>query len=346
LRLTGEAVPLEENVGVEKSRGGSNFDVALDGTFVALGGDSTYRGRFVWRSRTGALLATVGTEDLEYPRYPRLSHDGRRLAAVVGGGNRGQLWLFDLVGSAPPVKLTFEGHNTFPMWTADDRELLFWTGSSERGRVFEADGRALSRMPADGSQLTPHPLATMPGQTIGAVSPDGRSVLYMTTTPQTQADLTLLNLGSGQAPKPWVAERFMEMVPAFSPDGRWVAYQSNQTGEVEIWVRPFPGPGAPVRASAAGGQEPLWSRDGREIFFQRLRQLVAVPVTVRDGALSVGAERVLFEGGFTPFELGLPRTYDVAADGRFLMIEDKRLANPATVTVVVGWSDWLAKRVR
>jgi serine/threonine-protein kinase len=347
LRLTGEPVPIEEKLGAEKTRGAANFDVAADGTFVALDGDSTHAGRFVWRSRTGALLAAVGTEDLEYLRYPRLSHDGRRLAATVGGANQGQLWLFDLVGTAPPVKLTFEGHNTFPMWTPDDRALVFWSSQAEqRGRLFETDGRILNRMPADGSQLTPQELGRMPGQAYGALSPDGRSVLYLTSTPDTQLDLTLLNLGSGQPPKPWVAERFSEVGPAFSPDGRWVAYQSDQTGEFEVWVRPFPGPGAPVRASAAGGQEPLWSRDGRELFFQRLHKLVAVPVTVRDGALALGAERVLFEGGFVPFELGVPRTYDVAADGRFLMIEEKPVANPATVTVVVGWGEWLAKRVK
>lgn len=101
-----------------------------------------------------------------------------------------------------------------------------------------------------------------------------------------------------------------------------------------------------MRASAAGGQEPVWSRDSRELFFQRLRELVAVPVSVRDGALVLGAERVLFEGGFVTVEAGMPRTYDVAADGRFLMIEDKPVTNPTTVTVVVGWGEWLAKRIK
>jgi serine/threonine-protein kinase len=344
LQTAGEAVTIDENIGLEKFQGASSFDVADDGTFVACsGGIQAAVSRFVWKSRQGKTLGYVGPADLEQPRYPQLSHDGRKLAATVGAANQGQIWTFDLVGAAQPQKLTFEGHHVLPMWSPDDRQLVFWSN------LPASDSRTLHTMPADGSQLAPTVHAQMPPGTHGALSIDGASLMFTASTPATQSDLMLFTLGSKEAATPWLAERFAEFGPAFSPDGKWVAYMSSQTGATEIWVRPFPGPGAPVRLTSSGGAEPVWSRDGREVFYQLDGKLFVVPVTVSGGAIAPAPAKMLFEGGFVRYEPAAPRTYDVARDGRILMLQPREImtsGDRGTVTVVVGFDDIVRQRVK
>lgn len=111
LQLTGAPVPIDEGI-VERLQGGANFDVSPEGTFVSMTGSSMpYVSRFAWFNRDGVLLSRIGDEDLQYPRYPRLSPDGRRFVGTVGPGIRGQLWTFDVAGAAQPVKLTSADHN-------------------------------------------------------------------------------------------------------------------------------------------------------------------------------------------------------------------------------------------
>jgi hypothetical protein len=147
------------------------------------------------------------------------------------------------------------------------------------------------------------------------------------------------NDGPSAAPKPWVAASFAEHNPSFSPDGKWIAYVSERTGEAEVWVRPFPGPGAPIRVSVAGGQEPVWARHGKELYFQDRDAMMAAAVTGASSSdLQFAPPRLLFRGGFVRYQDLIPRTYDVAADGRFLMIEDRPSAEPPVLTVVLGWT--------
>src|SRR5262249_25736674 len=150
------------------------------------------------------------------------------------------IWVFDLVGSEQPAKLTFDGHNAMPMWSPDDRELMFVRATP--------DGiRRLSRLPSDGSRLTPEVGQSLPLASITDLSPDGRSLLFTILSANNSVDLMLAKAMSSDPPTPWLNERFTENFPAFSPDGKWVAYVSTQSDTSEIWVRPFPGPGAPVR---------------------------------------------------------------------------------------------------
>lgn len=120
---------------------------------------------------------------------------------------------------------------------------------------------------------------------------------------------------------------------------------SDQTGASEVWVRPFPGPGSPIRVSPAGGHDPVWSRSGTELFYQEVTKLMTAEIAARQPELRFHTPRMLFDGGFVPYELNVPRTYDVAPDGRFLMIEQS--AGPATrgFTVVLNWFEELQRRV-
>ena len=257
------------------------------------------------------------------------------------------MWIFDLAGTAPPTKLTSDHHNILPTWTPDGKQLLFRRISTGVLSGSPSDPEGLMMMAADGSSLAPRTLVpdltgTSP---VADISPDGEWVLYTNTTMSSGADLLLKSLTKPGNPKPWLAESFTERSPAFSPNGKWVAYVSTQTGTTEIWVRPFPGPSAPIRVSAAGGQEPVWSKSGNELFFQEQTKLMAAPVTTKGDSIEIGAARPLFRGGFVPYQDFTPRTYDVAADGRFLMIEERPDVAQATVTVTTAWGRMIASKL-
>ena len=146
-------------------------------------------------------------------------------------------------------------------------------------------------------------------------------------------------------PTAFLETPFGEGAPTFSPDGRWVAYVSNESGRNEIHVRPFPGPGERLTVSVEGGNEPVWSRDGRELFYRSGDAMMAVDVSTGP-ALNTGKPRRLFE---KPYErtLALWPNYDVSADGRrFLMVKTiGQEAAPAQINVVLNWTEELTRRV-
>jgi serine/threonine-protein kinase len=211
--------------------------------------------------------------------------------------------------------------------------------------VFTSDRagpRNLFRIAGDGSELEPTRLTTSTNnQAPVAWSPDGRWILFREVNPNTKTDLMML--GADGKTQPWLQTEFAEDAAAFSPDGKWVSYVSDQTGRAEIWVRPFPGPGAPIRISPDGGREPLWSRNGSELFYQNGRKLMTAEVVSRQPALQFKPPRVLFEGGFVPFDANVPRTYDVAADGRFLMIKEEARTVPPSIAIVQNWFEELKR---
>jgi Tol biopolymer transport system component len=136
-------------------------------------------------------------------------------------------------------------------------------------------------------------------------------------------------------PKPFLATPFVEAFPAFSPDGRWVAYQSNESGRFEVYVQPFPGPGGKWQVSTVGGVRPRWSPKGRELFFRSGGRMMAAPI--EPGlTFTSGTAQVLFEGQFAP-------TYDVTADGRFLMVRDEQQADLTQLRFVLNWFEELKR---
>jgi hypothetical protein len=154
--------------------------------------------------------------------------------------------------------------------------------------------------------------------------------------------LHLLHLTDGKTRR-WLQTPFAERDGRFSPDGQWLAYTSDQSGSAEVWVRPFPGPGAPVRVSPDGGRDAVWSRDGKELFYLNGLKMLSARV-VRDVTFRVEAARALFEGGF---DAGSERGHDVAPDGRFVMIESEPndKTTSASIVVVLNWSEELKQRV-
>jgi len=337
LRTVGLPVQVQGGVFNKPEIGLTNFVSAGDGTSVYVAGHSNPpTGRLAWLDRGGKRGALVTAEPLEAPRNLRLSPDGRRAVVTVGPmGQGGQLWVFDLTGSRQPLKLTFRGHNTFAAWSPDGQRLAYFS------RV-ESEDRLLS-LPADGSSTEPERIANddFAGPPV-EWSPDPAFLLVQQTHPR---KLVLLNLGDRKTTQ-WLQTPFHEAGARFSPDGRWLAYAANPTGAWEVWVRPFPGPGEPVRVSSEGGRKPTWSHDGREIFYETGNRLMSARVLSLAPGFGVEAPRVLFEGGFTQedTDLGLNlRFLDAAPDGRFLVLEPANADATASMVVVEHWDDELKR---
>jgi Tol biopolymer transport system component len=315
---------------VTKSGAVANFGISRAGTLVyAPGGAAAVQGRPVWVGRDGRELMSLVDSDLDSPQFPRLSPDGRRLALNVTG----DLWVYDLEGR-PPIKLTFDGTDFAEMWSLDGRHL-----------VYESASGALLSIPADGSSRTPEKVSPDGHFHPHGWSPDGRELIAAEIGTPTIADVIGLPMGGTGLRRAIVQTDNAEGQPgvALSPDGRWLAYVSDVTGQAEVWVQPYPGPGAPVRVSPGGGVEPVWARNGRELYYLQADRLMSIAVGTQ-ASFSFSPPTQLFEGRYR--RGGQPPSYDVAPDGRFLMLKSPDAqAITAHFVVVLNWLDELRQRV-
>jgi serine/threonine-protein kinase len=328
LKPTGSPFSLQEGVSTKVANGVANVATASDGTGVYVSGRGpTATRHLVWVDRRGTHVGQIVAQPLELPRYQRLSPDGRRLALTIGPSTAGQIWIYDLAGSVQPSRLTYQDHNLFPIWSPDGKRIVF---------ISRAGSDQILSIPADGS-------VTEPERVIATQKPAvprdwlGDFILF-----QEMRQLHLLHLTDGKTRR-WLQTPFAETDGRFSPNGKWLAYTSDQSGSAEVWVRPFPGPGAPVRVSPDGGRDAVWSPDGKELFYLNGLKILSARV-VPDVSFRVEAPQTLFEGGFDP---GSERAFDVAPDGRFVMIENEPNDNTtsASIVVVLNWTEELRARV-
>jgi serine/threonine-protein kinase len=338
LAIRGDAVPIVTSTMRAGLTGGGQFNVSQNGTLVYIPDAVDLNGNLVAASRDGRVARVITNEPSAYPRYPRVSPDGRWVAVTQGPGQEGDVWVHDLSGERQPVKLTSEGHDITPVWTSDSRTVFYLSngqlrsiradGSDARPKLVEPEGQATSvvRTPLD-------------------FAPDGRLMVGV-TNPGKGRDLMLMSVGKSEALQPWLATEYNEGPARFSPDGSLVAYVSDSSGRPEIWVRPFPGPGAPIRLSRDGGQEPVWSADGRELFYQEGSRMLAVTVLATRPEFRVGAATELFSGGYRMYTGTIPLTYDVARDGRFIVIrmEKEDPVDRPEIVVVLNWLEELKQR--
>jgi Tol biopolymer transport system component len=165
------------------------------------------------------------------------------------------------------------------------------------------------------------------------------SVAFVESAPGSGADVWVLSLDDRKS-TPFLKTALAESAPRFSPDGHWLAY----TGGGDVYVRPYPGPGGRLPISSDGGNEPVWSRTGRELFYRHGNQMMSVAIATTP-VLTAGSPRILFEGSYLASDTG-GAGYDVAPDGRFLMVEPLEPERPATaIDVVINWFDDVQRRV-
>jgi Tol biopolymer transport system component len=239
------------------------------------------------------------------------------------------VWIHNLVRGSI-TRLTFNNEeDETPIWAPDGKLVAF---SSDRGRP----KRFIFTKPPDGS-ANEQPIAELTGFThLSSWTPNGKTIAYAHYDAITAGDIWTITIGERQ-PKAFLKTQFNEHSGSFSPDGRWIAYVSNESGRDEIYVVPYPAAGGRWQVSTAGGAEPVWSRDGKELFYRNGDKMMAVPVETR-ATFSVSTPKQLFEGSFIKDHRN-DVNYDVSPDGkRFLMVKEfEAETRTADINVVLDW---------
>lgn len=320
------AGPVMVNQGVSLA----SLSASPAGAIAYAAGGTGYRTQFAWFDRSGKRLENLGTPDNTPNAAPTLSPDGRQLAfSRIVEGNW-DVWLLDMRGALSRVTVD-PGLDFSPVWGPDSRRIIF---SSNRGR---ASGTYLQPLHDAGG-----PSLLVNGGDPTDVSADGQFLLYNTGGSATQSDIWVLPLQGDRTPRPFVQAPFVERNGQFSPDGKWVAYQSNESGRAELYVQPFPGPGERIQISAAGGEQPRWGRDGALYYIAGDRRLVTTSIKpTTDGQPGEAASpTALFRTTFdaTSYQL-VKQQYSVSADGqRFLMNVPSDVKEPSSIVVILNWT--------
>ena len=340
LAVTGPPAPVVDGVFESLANGNTHVSISANGSLVyAPGGAVSGARKAVWVDRQGAV------QPLPMPPrsylHPRLSPDGRQLAIEVEGPNH-DVFTYDL-DRGTLTKLTFDGVSHWPLWTPEGKRLTF--------RSHRTGAMSMWWMPADRSGAEERLTTIGQGQSAASWSPGGRVVAFTQVNPETLADVWVLELDGERKPRPFAQTKFNEGSPRFSPDGRWIAYCSNESGRMEVYAQPYPGPGPKIQISTDGGSDPVWKGKGGELYYRTGEKMMVVDVTThpvfRAGRPGLLWEKYFAYGRNSSCAAPGPSSsnYDVAPDGqRFLMIQEGEQDAPATqIHVVLNWSEELKR---
>jgi eukaryotic-like serine/threonine-protein kinase len=336
LRLEGEAVPVAPD---------ARFDVSLGAVFAAVDGEgllvyrvnegNAERSRLVWLDREGREVGTLGAAGNYY--VPHISHSGRSMALDVSDpqSNMGDIWIYDIARGSGS-RLTYNPENeTQPVWSPDDSRIVF---QSSRRRV-RSD---LFIKPVTGTVDDKPLYVSESGSRPTDWSPDGRLIVFESFREDSGQgrDLWLLEMPEAKA-RPLLATQFEERAARFSPDGRWLAYVSNESGRPEVFVRPFPAMDRKWQISTDGGGAPRWRGDGREIVFVASDGEMSA-VDVNPGTeFEIGAAHRLFA---TRLRDMFTAEYDMTPDGqRFLLAVTLGEASSGPLTLVTNWTSGIGR---
>ena len=322
-----------------KGSGATNYSFSRNGTLAYVPRAAVLR-TLVWVHRQGREEPT-GASPRAYNML-QISPDGGQVIVDVLETDTGDLWLLDLERQVEEKFTFFPGLDRWPLWSKDGSQIIFT--SSRSGSGMELHAKA-----ADGTgsvqRLVQNKLG---GHVAYGWSADGETLVLMQIDPATGYDIATLDLRDASEVRKLINTDARDTLPAVSPDGRWIAYQSFESGVGEVYVRPFPdvSSGASHLISVGGGTEPLWGRDGQELFYRNGEVVMAV--SVNTGAIfERDTPRPLFS---RPYYLGLGRTWDISPDGQqFLMVKSVAATDDTTasgqITVVLNWFEELKARV-
>ncbi len=330
LETTGDEVTVLEGVRTEAMPGAAQVAFSADGSLVYLPGGDASMTRPVWVDREGAVEALP--VDARIFGAFRLSPDGDRLA-IAQTAATSSIWVYEL-GEALWSRVTTGQHSLYPVWTSDGEHVVYHTRDGADQAIYRkrADGGGDPELLIEGPHI---PLSWSPvAPVLVYTAPSGSSPGH---------DIWVASFENGTEPQPLVATEFVEGLAALSPDGRWIAYFSDEPGESEVFVRPFPGTEDSERylVSRGGGEEPRWSPRGNELFYRNGNRWMAVEITT-DPEFSAGTPELVFEGGFA----NVPgSSYDVSPDGRrFLVLAEAEPATYTSIRVLLNWFEELKER--
>ncbi|HEY7700391.1 MAG TPA: hypothetical protein VIE88_18330, partial [Vicinamibacteria bacterium] len=317
LELKGSPAPVLEGIASNPFHGSAQFDVSANGLLVYLGGgQQLYRYSMVWVDRDGK--AAPLTDEQKTYGEPHFSPDGSKLAVQVyeTGRTNADVWVYDLKRGVP-TRLTFdESDESAPFFSPDGQRVIFSSDSSGSTNIYwkRADGSGETERLTE-SELT---------QWASSISPDGKYILFHQSNPGTASDIYALPLSGDRKPEVFLQTPFTEAEASFSRNGRWVAYQSNESGNVEIYVRPFPSGAGKWQISTNGGRYARWSPNGRELYYRNDDGLAVVSVDPSGTSFVADKPQQLFNGPFLSLSIygSTLADYDVAPDGkRFVMMQ-------------------------
>ena len=327
--LSGEPITVADSVAVDSITGAGAFSTSDSGVMAYRTARPALT-QLLWFDRSGNALGTFGSPEQAGLSTFTLSPDGRRVAAERTVQNETDVWLLD---STRPTRFTRAARGSVtrvPVWSRDGRRVAFES-------VGPGSVKLAAKPPGGGEEdvLFESPQLKVPSDW----STDGRFLLYYTPDPKSGTDLWVWPRDTG-VPVVFLKTEANELWGQFSPDGRWVAYQSNETGAFEIYVRPFSGPGEPFPISTGGGVYPRWSRDGKELYYIAPdAKIMAVPIRAPATMFDAGVPAPLFQtrrvgGGLNL--TGRGHQYDVTDDGRFLINVDAD-SNAPPITLMLNW---------
>ena len=331
LQVTGSAVPMPERALDDE---GAHFGVSASGLLAYLpASPHRFERRLVWVDASGNVdalpLSPRGYTD------PMLSPDGRYVAFTLLGPIEA-IWIYDLTRhTLAALTATSAGSSQSPTWTADGTRIVYrGTRTGFRNLFWKAvDGAGEEERLTTSENL----------HTPTSSSRDGRYVAFVETAVETGSDLAVLQLDRGE-PHGFLKTGSVEAGMRFAPDGHWVAYSSDESGASEVYVRSFPGPGGKLQVSTDGGSEPVWSRNGQELYYRSGDKMQSIRL-VTHPVLAAEHPRVLFEGRYMRTDTG-GAGYDVSSDGRFLMVQPLEPEEPAAqINIVLNWFEALRRRI-
>ncbi|HEY5619142.1 MAG TPA: protein kinase [Vicinamibacterales bacterium] len=336
--VTGEPVPLVQPIGRDDGVLTSAFGVSRD-VLAYRASNTTQHRQLAWIDRAGTTVATVGQPDPNNLASLALDPAGRRIAVYRRVQGNFDIWIADS-NRGDPVRLTFDAAlDGNPLWSPDGQRVIFYSSRRGPNGLYEKSGSGAGddQLVADDIGL---PLSW---------SSDGQVLLYSRQSPNTGTDLWVLPMSGDRKGRPLVQAPMEQNGGQFSPDGRWLAYESNDAGRYEVYVQAFADAGGKRQVSVAGGTQPRWRHDGKELYYiaPDARLMAVAVMGAADGkTLDIGAPVPLFRTRLATGGGVVPRRpeYAVAPDGRFLMntIVESTAASP--ITVVINWAATLGRR--
>ena len=328
LETMGQPVPVLEDVGGDPTSGVVHFALSDNGSLVYVpGGGDANTHTLAWVDRSGEREKIPAP--IQAYQSPRLSPDGRHILMVIEDGKALDVWIYEIAGQKLS-RLTFGGSSLSPLWSGDGKRVFYTSRDAGGGlKIFSkaADGSGDARELYSGTDVL----------YIDGLYPDGKALLLDRMNPGIPYDIMALQLEGDRKLRPVLQTSASEHSGSLSPDGRWIAYTSNESGSYQIYVQPFPRAGGKWEITTDGGGEVHWSRDGRELFYREGSRLMVVAVQTRP-AFQAGKPKLLFDEYRTLFTtVGV--SFDVSLDGKRLLLTGLGTGDQLRrVNIVLNWA--------